>query len=50
MMRNHFIIGLVATAGLAGAIAAQPGEKLRAVTIIATGGTIAGEAASSVQA
>jgi L-asparaginase len=42
--------GLAAAVCCCGFIAAQESGKLRAVTIIATGGTIAGEAATSAQA
>jgi L-asparaginase len=44
------LIALLAAAALSGALAAQTAKELPTVTIIATGGTIAGEAATSVQA
>ena len=48
MLKSKILIGFFTI--IAGALAAQSSQKLPAVTIIATGGTIAGEAASSVQA
>jgi L-asparaginase len=50
MKRRCWLLGLVAVISLCSILAAQPGSKLPAVTIIATGGTIAGEAATSAQA
>jgi L-asparaginase len=50
MQRNEFLFGIAAAVLSSGLAAAQPASKLPAVTIIATGGTIAGEAATSAQA
>jgi L-asparaginase len=50
MLRTQHRIGWVALIAVAGVLAAPPDKAARAVTILATGGTIAGEAATSVQA
>ena len=49
MIRTKALIGLAAAMCFCGCGTAQSSGKLPAVTIIATGGTIAGEAATSVQ-
>ena len=50
MLKRKDAVGLVAAICCCGFIAAQEAGKLPAVKIIATGGTIAGEAATSAQA
>jgi L-asparaginase len=49
MIRTKALIGLAVAMCFCGCSTAQSSGKLPAVTIIATGGTIAGEAATSVQ-
>jgi L-asparaginase len=50
MTSTRYFIALAAAIAVSGAHGAETPKELPAVTIIATGGTIAGEAASSVQA
>jgi L-asparaginase len=50
MIRTQLLAEFAATLAAFGALAAPPDRLLPAVTILATGGTIAGEAATSVQA
>lgn len=50
MLKRTDAVGLIAVICCCGVVAAQEAGKLRAVKIIATGGTIAGEAATSAQA
>ena len=50
MLKRKDAFGLAVTIWFCGFVSAQDAGKLHAVKIIATGGTIAGEAASSAQA